>query len=327
MATDATGTPTSPDSLPTYNTATDKPSGNGFNAAMAQIQAALNLRALAANPAFTGTPTAPTAAVDTDTTQIATTAFVINQLYLKAATAVATYAPLASPAFTGVPTAPTAAVDTNTTQLATTAYVIGQAYAKLASPTFTGTPSLPTGTTGVTQATADNSTKLATTAFVKAQGYLTSSGAVASFNGRTGAVVPASGDYTAAEVTNAADKSSTTAQAFSANVNAAAHAVSLANGAAYTPDASRYQTHVITWTAGPSAPNVGNPTGGVAGTILTFVIHNSAASGAVFMNTVLQGTLYKGMDNSTSFTNGQSATQSFVFDGTYWYSLGTVVPI
>lgn len=34
------------------------------------------------------------------------------------------------------------------------------------SPTFAGTPSLPTGTTGVTQALADASTKIATTAFV-----------------------------------------------------------------------------------------------------------------------------------------------------------------
>jgi hypothetical protein len=40
------------------------------------------------------------------------------------------------------------------------------AKAPLASPTFTGTPSLPTGTTGVTQALADNSTKFATTAYV-----------------------------------------------------------------------------------------------------------------------------------------------------------------
>jgi hypothetical protein len=37
--------------------------------------------------------------------------------------------------------------------------------APLASPTFTGTPSLPTGTTGVTQAIGDNSTKLSTTAY------------------------------------------------------------------------------------------------------------------------------------------------------------------
>jgi hypothetical protein len=45
MAVDATGTPTSPDSIPTYNTAVDAPSGKGFNAAMAAIQTALSSRA------------------------------------------------------------------------------------------------------------------------------------------------------------------------------------------------------------------------------------------------------------------------------------------
>ena len=41
MAVDATGTPTSPDSLPTYNTAVDAPSGKGLNNIVAAIQAAL----------------------------------------------------------------------------------------------------------------------------------------------------------------------------------------------------------------------------------------------------------------------------------------------
>lgn len=41
MATDATGTPTSPDSIPKYLTSADAPSGKGFNAAMDAIQAAL----------------------------------------------------------------------------------------------------------------------------------------------------------------------------------------------------------------------------------------------------------------------------------------------
>jgi hypothetical protein len=44
MAVDATGTPTSPDNIPTYNTAVDAPSGKGFNAAMALIQTALSTR-------------------------------------------------------------------------------------------------------------------------------------------------------------------------------------------------------------------------------------------------------------------------------------------
>lgn len=54
-------------------------------------------------------------------------------------------------------------------------------YAFIASPTFTGTPTLPTGTIGVTQSTADNSTKLATTAFVKAQSYLTTTTAASTY--------------------------------------------------------------------------------------------------------------------------------------------------
>ena len=40
------------------------------------VQAALDLKATIANPAFTGTPTAPTPVAGTNTTQIATTAFV-----------------------------------------------------------------------------------------------------------------------------------------------------------------------------------------------------------------------------------------------------------
>lgn len=42
MATDATGTPTSPDSIPTFDTGTDNPSGVGFNNAMAAIQTAFD---------------------------------------------------------------------------------------------------------------------------------------------------------------------------------------------------------------------------------------------------------------------------------------------
>lgn len=125
MATDATGTPT-PLGIPTYNINVDAPSGNGFNAAMSEIDTLLQARATLASPAFTGTPTAPT----------------------------------------------------------------------------------PAG--------SDNTTKLATTAFVKGQGYLTS--AVTTFNGRSGAVSPTSGDYTAAQVTNAADKSSGSAQVFAGSL-------------------------------------------------------------------------------------------------------------
>lgn len=65
--------------------------------------------------------------------------------------------------------------------------------APLASPSLTGTPTAPTATTG------DNSTKLATTEFVQ-NTVSAVSGGVASFNGRSGVVLPQSGDYTATMV-------------------------------------------------------------------------------------------------------------------------------
>lgn len=55
--------------------------------------------------------------------------------------------------------------------------------ANLASPVFTGTPSLPTGTTGVTQAAGDSSTKLATTAFVTTADNLKANLASPTFTG------------------------------------------------------------------------------------------------------------------------------------------------
>lgn len=73
--------------------------------------------------------------------------------------------------------------------------------ANLVSPAFTGAPTAPTQTQG------DNSTKLATTAYVDAG--LISTG-VTSFNTRTGAVVPVSGDYGVAQVTGAASTASPT---------------------------------------------------------------------------------------------------------------------
>lgn len=77
MATDATGTPTSL-GIPTYNTAVDAPSGNGFNAAMGVIDSLLAARATTASPALTGNPTAPTQAAGDDSTKIATTGFVFG---------------------------------------------------------------------------------------------------------------------------------------------------------------------------------------------------------------------------------------------------------
>src|SRR5215831_1284426 len=91
--------------------------------------------------------------------------------------------------------------------------------APLASPVFTGTPTAPT------PATADNSTAVATTAFVKAQGYATT------VFGRSGVITAQAGDYTAAQVTNAADKSSAAQQLFAAEIKALDYAITGLTGA------------------------------------------------------------------------------------------------
>lgn len=168
-----------------------------------RAQAAEALLAPLASPTLTGTPAAPTATAGTNTTQLATTAFVDAARVVLAAS-VALKAPLASPALTGTPTAPTAAALNNTTQLATTAYADAAVgvektralaaealLAPLASAALTGTPTAPTATVGT------NTTQLATTAFVLANG---ASAGVASFATRTGAVVPATNDYTFAQI-------------------------------------------------------------------------------------------------------------------------------
>lgn len=71
--------------------------------------------------------------------------------------------------------------------------LIDSAIARLDSPIFTGTPSAPTPTLG------DDSTAIATTAFVQDTIAAVSSG-VTTFNGRSGVVVPTSGDYTWAQI-------------------------------------------------------------------------------------------------------------------------------
>jgi hypothetical protein len=162
-------------------------------------------------------------------------------------------APLASPAFTGTPTAPTPVSTDNTTKIATTAFVKAQGYATLASPALTGTPTAPTA------ASTDNSTLLATTAFVKSQGYLTSAPVTTVF-GRAGAVVAASGDYTAAMVTNAADLSSAAAQVFTGLVQANGFKTVVANnglvlenfftGADTSPSFKIFAQGAMTWSAG-----------------------------------------------------------------------------
>lgn len=52
------------------------------------------------------------------------------------------------------------------------------------------------------------------------QAFVTANAPVTSFNTRTGAISPANGDYSAAQITNAADKSSASTQTFSGIVSA-----------------------------------------------------------------------------------------------------------
>lgn len=74
----------------------------------------------------------------------------------------------------------------------------------LTSPALTGTPTAPTASP------SDNSTKIATTAYVDAQVAGGVAG-VASFKGRTGAVVPAQGDYPTSLIPGTATNDNATA--------------------------------------------------------------------------------------------------------------------
>ena len=77
-------------------------------------------------------------------------------------------------------------------------YTYGQVTgaAPITSPNFLGIPTVPT------QALTDNSTEAINSAWLR--GFLTSNPGVASWNARSGVVVPLTGDYTVAQVTGAA---------------------------------------------------------------------------------------------------------------------------
>jgi hypothetical protein len=208
-----------PSYVTTFNSRTGAVSPTTGDYTVTQVTGAAPL----ASPTFTGVPAAPTAVGGTSTTQLATTAFVTAAVAASvvsfngrtgavspasgdyAVGDVTGAAPLASPTFTGVPAAPTATGGTNSTQLATTAFVTAAVASKapLASPALTGVPTAPTA------ATATNTTQLATTAFVQAVVATVPAG-VTSFNSRTGAVAPASGDYAVGDVTGAAPLASPT---------------------------------------------------------------------------------------------------------------------
>lgn len=102
--------------------------------------------------------------------------------------------------------------------------------------------------TAPTPPIGDNSTRLATTAFVKGQGYVTAATSpITSVFGRTGVVVAASGDYTAAQITNAADKASGVTQAFSADVSSTGQFIA-SGGYGFRSDIANISSwaHVVT---------------------------------------------------------------------------------
>ena len=181
-----------------------------------------------------GASVAPTAegriAWDTDDNKIKVGDGATTKTFSDDSVNAATYAPLDSPALIGAPTSPTADVGTNTTQIATTAFVKTALDALIASApgaldtldelaaalgddaNFAST--ITTALAGkvatadlASQAEAEagtNNTKwmtpLRTAQAIGALGGGGGSG-VSSFNGRTGAVSPASGDYAIADVT------------------------------------------------------------------------------------------------------------------------------
>lgn len=100
MPTDATGTPTAL-GIPTFNVDVDAPSGLGFNEAMAQIDALIQLRAPIAGPTFTGTVIAPTPAAGDNSTKVATTAYIENRLGVVVGTNTAAVATAATTFGTG----------------------------------------------------------------------------------------------------------------------------------------------------------------------------------------------------------------------------------
>jgi hypothetical protein len=120
-------------------------------------------------------------------------------------------------------------------------------------------------------------------------------GGVSSFNARTGAVVPVSGDYTAAQVTNAADKSSASAQAFTGNISTSgtlsgsksitAGVVALTDGTTISVDASQGSHFRVVIAGNRTLSNPTNPTDGQK---ITFEIIQDATG----TRTLAYGTAY-----------------------------------
>jgi len=196
-------------------------------------QSGLDLKSNLVSPTFTGTPTLPTGTIGftqtagNNTTAVATTAFVTNavtsgtiadadastkgkiqlagELAGTAALPTVTNAAVITKVLTGFSSAAGAVAATDNV-LEGLQKIDGNVALKanLASPTFTGTPTLPTGTTGVTQAAGNNTTALATTAYADAVATAGTPDATASVKGKIQLAGELAGTAALPTVTNAA---------------------------------------------------------------------------------------------------------------------------
>ncbi len=152
--------------------------------------------------------------------------------------------------------------------------------APLASPTFTGSVTLPT------PATNDNSTLGATTAWVKLQGYLTAAPVTTVF-GRSGAVVATTGDYTAAQITNAVD--STGSYSNPAWITALAWS-KITGAPSFAPSATTDTTNASNITSGTldaaRVPTLNQNTTGNAATATAFAVNPADCSTRQFATTI-----------------------------------------
>ena len=186
--------------------------------------------------------------------------------------------------------------------------------APLASPALTGAPTAPT------PLTADNTTKIATTAWVRLQNYLTAN-AVTTVFGRSGAVVAATGDYTAAQVTNAADTSSSSIQVFNAPIESPNVLYPIAgNGGSntFTPivDQSGHVEATVVGVSG-TVVTVNNPGHFPASGVMSHFSITLTCSSISSVSGITWGNAYKFGTHTSNVAlgNNQSYTWFFIMDG------------
>lgn len=293
MATDATGTPTAL-GIPKFNTSVDAPSGLGGNAQMDSIDGLIQahtsfqtsgivilgnkLLSADANTAFSlfgngQQKWGPGGATALDTTllrvgvnRLGTTGdFVVDN----GSTGTALF--IGGALDTSLVRTGAAVMKMNGTFNVQTGYQINGT-SIYASPALTGTPTAPT------QLDTDNSTAIATTAWVRTR---ISAGSVSSVFTRTGAIVATSGDYTAAQVTNAFDKASASLQT-GAGGYVSTHT---SNGIGYATGAGGTVTQATSLSTGVT---INSPTGQITtftsalagSTFFSFTVTNSSIAAA-----------------------------------------------